>query len=167
MYKVNDMIMYGSEGVFRVEDICVPEISGAKADKLYYVLAPVYSEGKTYTPVDSRVFMRPIVTAVTARELIKSLDELNVLDIDEMNNKELKDIYSQTISVGSARELLKLVKTIRSKKAKLEATGKKLSTTDLSYLRKAEKLILSEMATALDITRDEVLEIITAKSEAI
>ncbi len=167
MYKVNDMIMYGSEGVFRVDDICVPEIAGTKTDKLYYVLSPVYSEGKTYTPVDSRVFMRPIVTAVTARELITSITELKTMDINDLNNKELKDMYSQTISVGSTMELLKLVKTIRSKKTKLESTGKKLSTTDLSYLRKAEKLILSEIATALDMSRDEVLEIIVTNSEAL
>ena len=131
------------------------------------MLSPVYSEGKTYTPVDSRVFMRPIVTAVTARELITSITELKTMDINDLNNKELKDMYSQTISVGSTMELLKLVKTIRSKKTKLESTGKKLSTTDLSYLRKAEKLILSEIATALDMSRDEVLEIIVTNSEAL
>lgn len=165
MYKVNDVIMYGSDGIFRIEDICVPDISGIKSDTLYYVLSPVYSEGKTYTPVDSRVFMRPIVTAVNARDLIEHLDSINLIDVSDKSSKEIKNLYNETLAEGSTRELIKLSKTIRAKKERLESEGKKLSSTDLAFLRKAEKLVLGEMAVALQMSRDEVREILQQKSE--
>ena len=64
------MIVYGNEGVCRVEEIGTPKISGVDKHREYYTLAPIYREGKVFTPVDSKVFMRPVITREEALALI-------------------------------------------------------------------------------------------------
>ena len=40
MFHVGDYIVYGSNGICRVEEITHPDIAGIDEDKLYYVLVP-------------------------------------------------------------------------------------------------------------------------------
>ena len=42
-YQVNEVVVYGSSGVFRVEDITVKKIGGQEME--YYVLKPIYEHG--------------------------------------------------------------------------------------------------------------------------
>ena len=53
MYEIGQLIVYGNEGVCRVEEIGTPKISGVDKHRDYYTLAPIYREGKVFTPVDS------------------------------------------------------------------------------------------------------------------
>ena len=53
MYEIGQLIVYGNEGVCRVEEIGTPKISGVDKHREYYTLAPIYREGKVFTPVDS------------------------------------------------------------------------------------------------------------------
>ena len=70
MYEIGQLIVYGNEGVCRVEEIGTPKISGVDKHRDYYTLAPIYREGKVFTPVDSKVFMRPVITREEALALI-------------------------------------------------------------------------------------------------
>ena len=79
MYKVGDLILYGSTGVCRVDDIThdVPGREGQ--DQLYYVLTPLYQDFTIYVPTDTtKVFMRPIISRDEAEELIKGIPEMHV-----------------------------------------------------------------------------------------
>ena len=67
MYKVNDLIVYGNEGVCRVEAIEVMNVTAVANDRLYYVLKPLYRNGTVFTPVDTKVFMRPVISADDAQ----------------------------------------------------------------------------------------------------
>ena len=49
MFHVGDYIVYGSNGICRVEEITHPDIAGIDEDKLYYVLVPEKTR-------DSRLF---------------------------------------------------------------------------------------------------------------
>ena len=71
MYEIGQLIVYGNEGVCRVEEIGTPKISGVDKHRDYYTLAPIYREGKVFTPVDSKVFMRPVITREEALALIR------------------------------------------------------------------------------------------------
>ena len=42
MYQINDMILYGTEGVCKIDSIVTKELAGEAQE--YYVLKPVYSE---------------------------------------------------------------------------------------------------------------------------
>ena len=72
MFQIGERIMYGSSGVCRVEAIGKPDsASFADRDRDYYTLSPLYGEGVIYVPVDSSVFMRPILSREEALELIR------------------------------------------------------------------------------------------------
>ena len=42
MYEIGQLIVYGNEGVCRVEEIGTPKISGVDKHRDYYTLAPIY-----------------------------------------------------------------------------------------------------------------------------
>ena len=51
MYQIGDYIVYGNEGVCRVDEIAPFHIPGMTAERLYYTLTPLYHDEKIYTPV--------------------------------------------------------------------------------------------------------------------
>ena len=53
MFEVGDLIIYGYQGVCRVDSIGQSDISGVPSDKLYYTLVPLYGSGKIMIPVDT------------------------------------------------------------------------------------------------------------------
>ena len=71
MYEIGQLIVYGNEGVCRVEEIGTPKISGVDKHRDYYTLAPIYREGKVFTPVDSKVFMRPVISRALFQKFLK------------------------------------------------------------------------------------------------
>ena len=89
MYEIGQLIVYGNEGVCRVEEIGTPKISGVDKHRDYYTLAPIYREGKVFTPVDSKVFMRPVISREEALALIDRIPEMTA------------EVYENSISVSS------------------------------------------------------------------
>lgn len=74
MYQKGEYIIYGNTGVCRVEDVAVPDnIPIKEKGALYYKLSPVYGAGSIYIPVDTEVFMRPVLTKAQANELIDKI----------------------------------------------------------------------------------------------
>lgn len=62
MFQPGDLIVYGNNGVCRVIKVGKPEVTVANGKRLYYTLQPLYSTEIIYTPVDSGVFMRPVIS---------------------------------------------------------------------------------------------------------
>lgn len=69
MFEVGDFIIYGSNGVCRVENVGSMDMKGVPSDKMYYTLVPVYSsKTKVFTPVDNaKVIMRPVISEQIGR----------------------------------------------------------------------------------------------------
>ena len=76
VFAIGDLVVYGGEGVCRVESIGRSVISCADPTREYYTLAPLYHTGQVITPVDTRVLMRPIMTAQEAETFIAALPAL-------------------------------------------------------------------------------------------
>ena len=93
MFAVDALVVYGGEGVCRVEKIGPSTVPGADKDKLYYTLAPLYRTGQVLTPVDTRVLMRPILTAEEAQSLVEQLPALTPESNLPTNVRLLKEYY--------------------------------------------------------------------------
>ena len=76
MFAAGDLVVYGGEGVCRVESVGTPDTSGYDKTKEYYTLAPLYRSGQVMTPVDTRVLMRPVMTAAEAAGFLAALPQL-------------------------------------------------------------------------------------------
>ena len=97
MYEIGQLIVYGNEGVCRVEEIGTPKISGVDKHRDYYTLAPIYREGKVFTPVDSKVFMRPVITREEALALIDRIPQMTAEVYENSNLRFLNEHYQQCI----------------------------------------------------------------------
>ena len=74
MFSIGEYIVYGMNGVCKVEEIGPMNMSGVDSDKIYYTLLPLYTKGsRVFTPVDNqKVVMRPVISEQEVCELIDS-----------------------------------------------------------------------------------------------
>ena len=73
MYEIGEKIIYGENGVCTVEKIAPLE---AGDGKLYYYLTPLIGSGTYFTPVDSKAFMRPVMSREAAEAFIDSIPHI-------------------------------------------------------------------------------------------
>ena len=160
MFEVGDYIIYGANGVCKVTDISDQPVKGSREMRKYYVLDPVYMKDSTiYTPVDNeRVVMRRILKEDEARQLIDRITEIPTIDIKE--DKSRNQYYSESIKTYDCENLVRVVKTVYLRKQARTSHGKKVLSTDDTYLKKAEDLLYGEMAIALSIPKESVCKYI-------
>lgn len=156
MFQVGELIIYGGEGVCRVEAVGPISMFDAKKDKPYYTLVPVYRVGKIYTPVDTTVLMRPILSKQEAEELIRKIPEIEESTYTERNPRVLGAFYQEIIRSHNCTDMIRLIKTAYKKSQARRARGAKPGQVDERYMKRAEELLYGELAAALDIPREEV-----------
>ena len=160
MFHVGEFIVYGINGICRVEEIGTPKISGVDKHRDYYPLAPIYREGKVFTPVDSKVFMRPVITREEALALIDRIPQMTAEVYENSNLRFLNEHYQQCIQNYTCADLLQLIKDVRAKRQKMTERGKKLGLVDERYMKRAEEMLHGELAVALNMTREQVPQFI-------
>lgn len=156
MYNVGDLIIYGSEGVCRIEEIGHPDMQSANPDRLYYTLAPLYRSGKIYTPIDTKVFIRAVISHDEARELIEEIPSICINACDSKNLRMLTEHYQESIQTHDCADLIQLIKTVYVKKSEVEEKGKKLGMIDERYMKRAEDLLYGELAVSLGMSKEDV-----------
>ena len=160
MYKIDDLIIYGRTGVCVVEDISEMVQKGEREGKLYYTLRPFYQNCNICTPVDSKVFIRPVLEREQVEKLIASLPELEYEPYYNRNINQLREHYKARIESFDCRELAGLCISVYRKKQEMEAQKKKLGAVDERFLKEAEELLFGEIGAVLGIERAEVREYI-------
>ncbi len=60
MFSIGEYVVYGVEGVCRVEEAGKLKVAGLDKNRAYYRLRPYYHDGTIYTPVDGKAVMRPV-----------------------------------------------------------------------------------------------------------
>lgn len=89
MYQVCELIVYGGTGVCRVEAVATPQQRGPEAGRQYYLLKPLYQDGTIRIPVDSKVFMRPVISRQEAEALIDAIPGMHAEACHERNFTQL------------------------------------------------------------------------------
>ena len=158
MFNIGDLIIYGGEGVCRVEEIGTPNIQSMSSDCVYYTLKPFYREGKTYIPIDTNVFMRPIISAKEAKDLIDQIPEVQPNICKDTNLRVLNDHYKEFLQTHDCIDLMQLIITVYTKGKNAAENNKKLNQIDERYMKRAEDLLHGELAAALGTTREEIKE---------
>ena len=156
MYEIGELIVYGNEGVCRVEKIGASESPGANKDRLYYTLIPLARNGKVTVPVDSSVFSRPVISREEAEEIMSWVETVEVEVFNDRNLKLLTDHYKEAMQSCACLDMVKTVKSIKLKRRHAISAGKKLGTIDERYLKRAEDMLYGELSVALEKTREEI-----------
>ena len=156
MFQIGDFVIYGGTGVCKVEKIESMDFPNAENGKLYYTLAPVYRTETIYTPVETEVFLRPIITCDEANRLIDTIPEIRENIFHNHSIGELTQHYKSAFQTHTCEDLLQLVKNVYAKNQNMLKKGKKLGMIDQRYMKRAKELLHGELAVALDISYDSV-----------
>lgn len=166
-YQINDVVIYGAQGVCKIEEIVEKDICNNKIE--YYVLKPIYDEKSTiFVPTNNKTLTEKMKRALTSREvyeIIKNIPNEETIWIDNENLR--KEKYREIISNGSRKELVQVIKTLYLYKQKQLDNGKHLHNVDNIFLKEAEKLLYDEFALALNIKREDVLPFILKKIDEV
>ena len=156
MFQIGELVVYGGEGVCRVEAIGVPAIAGMDKQRQYYTLQPLYRSGQVLTPVDTRVLMRPVMTAEAARAFIASLPDLPPQAPPEGGMRIAKEHYHAVCTTYDCAAMAALIKHTAHRRRWAVSHGKKVSQLDERFTKRAEDQLYGELAVALSLARDDV-----------
>lgn len=163
MFKVDDIVTYGINGVCKVAAIEEKNLMGTTKD--YLVLKPLNGDKSTfYVPVDNENLlskMRKLLSEDEINQLIDSMPNEKVLWIE--NERERKECYKKIIADGNHSELIRMIKAIHFEKKDRETKGKKLHISDERFLKEAEKILYDEFQYVLNLLEKDVLPYIFAR----
>jgi CarD family transcriptional regulator len=163
LYKVGDIVIYSCEGVCRVESIEKLDVSGIDTDKLYYNLSPVYHMGNIFVPIDTKMFMRPVIKYEEVQSLISLIPMMKTGTVISQSRRMLEENYNKYIQTHDCIDLIKLLKSIDQKASEAAKDKKKLGAIDERFKKKAEELLYGEFAVVLEIPKEDVRSYIAKK----
>ena len=155
MFEAGSLIVYGSSGICRVEGASMkPQPGGGQA--MYYTLTPLFGSGTVYTPVETRVFMRRVISGEEARELVRRMPQIEPDACEGTDQRTLTEHYRGLLHTYQCESLVKIIKGVYLKSKQAVARGKKLGKTDQQFMKRAEELLCEELSLALYIPKDQV-----------
>ena len=164
MYDKGTLIMYGNTGVCRVEEIAPMAGSlGSDKNRLYYKLSPLYGSGTIFVPVDTKIFMRPILTRDEALSFIHRIPSIQSSYETDGDWHSVATAYQECLHSHQCEELVHLIKAIYLKNQASVEVGKRPYKMDQDFKKRAEDLLHSELAAALGIAPAEVPQFIEAE----
>ncbi len=167
MFKVDDTILYGTEGVCKVKEITSKKFGDYVND--YYVLEPVYARNSIlYVPIKNKKLtskMKYVLSIDKIYELIRNM--VGVEDVWIEDEKLRQSKYKEVISQGDHKEIIKIIKSLYLHKKDQIALGRKFHKSDEDILNCAQTLLHNEFAHVLKIEPEEVLPFILEEIEVI
>lgn len=164
-YRVNDIVMYASQGVCKITEIAKQEFNGRQVD--YYTLKPIYNDNLfIYVPADNKELtgkMRKVLSKEEIYAMIKALPEEKTEWIENENLR--KEEFRKNISQGDRKALIAMIKALYLHREKLYSQGKKMHVSDERFFKEAEKILYDEFALVLNIEIDQVVPFIIRQIE--
>jgi len=165
LFKTNDVVVYGAEGVFKIAGLENKTISGT--DKMYYVLKPINSKNSTvYVPGDNKQLLSKMRNTASKREINSLIDSMSAIEAKWIGDeRERRFSYKNILAAGDPAALIGMIKTLCQQKKELEAKGKHLHIVDERILRAAEQCLYDEWQYVLDMDRDDLISYIFSRIE--
>ncbi len=154
MYEIGEKIIYGENGVCTVEKIAPLESGG---DKLYYYLTPLIGSGTYFTPVDTKAFMRPVMSREAAEAFIDSIPEIQPAVCTDNRFNHVDAFYKELFKQHTCEALVSIVKGLHSRMSQRKT---KSSRAEI-IMKRARDMLHGELATALGMEVAEVEEYIS------
>jgi len=163
VFKCGDLIVYGNNGVCSVEEITTLNSDAADKDKLYYVLKNLSSNGVAYIPVDSNVYIRPIMSRDEMNKIVEAIPQISTDRFDKVQPKELQKVYRDALLSYDTLTIISVIKHISITAKRKQLLKRKLSATEDRFLQQGLKVIGSEVSASLDIDINEAKNFIIAR----
>jgi CarD family transcriptional regulator len=156
MLQAGDMVLYGAQGICRVEEIVKKRIGREFLE--YYSLRPVYQGNSSiFVPVGNKTLtdkMRSLLSKDEIMEIIQSVSADDDMWIDDEN--ERKQRYQEIVENGDRRALIRMIRAFYLHRRELAKHGKRLHIGDDRIFKDAERLLYDEFAFVLQIEPEQV-----------
>jgi len=165
MFKINDMVVYGTQGVCKIIGAETKDFMGEK--KEFMVLKPVVNEKSTiYVPMDNEKVLAKIRKTLSRAEtdaLIDSMPQKEPNWIED--DAQRKETYRAILNKGERGEIIGMMKAIFARKQEREASGKRLHISDERFLKEAEQLLHGELQYVLELNESQLIGYISQRIE--
>lgn len=165
MFDKGDYVVYGGDGVFRVEEIGPLDISGIPATQMFYTLKPISGRDSTvFSPIENEgSTIRPVMSKEDAKKLIDSIEEIELLEIPDDKKREI--VFKESLRKYDNFELIRIMKTLIRRRDEKLAAGKKVTALDEKYYHIAEERLCGELTVALNMERGDVVKVVGDRIE--
>ena len=157
-FEVGQYVVYGTNGICIVDSIELMSFTAGAPKEMYYVLRQhKHSETCFFVPFKNEELLSKLREPMRREDIEDILMGLSDEDVKWVNDRRARgDYFKSILSNGVSGRLLSMIVCIYEKKRDLARQGKKLSVTDTTTLRAAEKLVEEEFAWALDMDPQEI-----------
>ena len=157
-FDVGQYVVYGTNGICIVDSIELMSFTPGQPKEMYYVLRQnKHSETCFFVPFKNEALLSKLREPMRREDIEDMLMGLADDDVKWVSDRRARgDYFKSILNEGVSGHLLNMIICIYEKKRELARQGKKLSVTDTTTLRSAEKLLEEEFAWALEITPQEV-----------
>ena len=165
MFKVNDVVVYGSQGVCEIIGIDERKIDGVS--RTYFVLKPNDDKGATcYVPTWNEKALAKIRRVMTKQEVDALIDSMpNKSPTWIANEKDRKEAYKNILASRDQAAIISMVQALFSHKKEREAEGKRVHMSDEHFLKDAEQLLYSEWQYVLNVDKAGLMSYIFDRIE--
>lgn len=163
MFEKGSYVTYRSEGVCIIIDIREENFGAGNGAEDYYILAPISDIKSTvFVPVNNERLVGYMHRLLQADELNGIISELREERLEWIPESRARNAaFKQLISRGDRRELIVLLNTLYDKIGEMKKTGKRVGTTDLGAMHKAETLLREELMMTTDFRlQDKLIDLL-------
>lgn len=165
MFHINDVVVYGAQGVCEIVAIEEQKIDGAT--KKFFVLKPKDDRVATfYVPTwneKALAKMRKVMTKNEVNALIDSMPSKKPTWI--LNENERKEAYKKILASGDQAAIISMVQVLYLHKQERETEGKRLHISDEYFLKDAEQLLYNEWQYVLNVDKAGLMAYIFERIE--
>ena len=166
MFQINDVVVYGAQGVCKNTGTQDQKIDGA--NKTYFVLKPADDRGATfYVPTwneKALAKMRKVMRKQDVDALIDSMPSKKPAWIENENKR--KETYKRILVGGNQAEIISMIQAIYLHKKEREADGKRLHISDEHFMKDAEQLLYNEWQYVLNVDKAGLMAYIFERIES-
>lgn len=151
-YDVGDFVLYGLNGACHIIDIGPVDFAGP--DKIYYHLRPVFDAKSTIFVSMKREddIIRKVISADEAKVVLAK-----VKTVDKAIYTPGREVCDGIIKSGDDVAISQMIKLLRYMRKENRKIHKSLNIQEERILKDAERVFFSEMATALSMSKEEVI----------
>ena len=160
MFKVNDIVVYGTQGVCKIVAVEVRKVDGV--NKEYFVLKPSNHAGATfYVPVWNEKAWQKMRKVKTKQEIDALIDAMpGHIPTWIENENERKETYKKILASGDQAGIISMLQALYTHKKLREDQGKRLHMSDEYFMKDAEQLLYHEWQYVLNVDKDGLMDYI-------
>ena len=162
MFSIGEKVVYGAYGVMEIIDM--RDVAFDDRIRKYYVLreAGGNSSSETLVPTDNELVVSHMKRLLTKEEMTDAIRRAKaVTDFDWLpDNRARAEHFKTVIASGDRVAILVMIRSIVEAGRLRAAEGKKNFLSDETAMKKAEKVLYSEIALVMEIPLSDVAEFI-------